>query len=68
MAAGYADESISIARRRAEGRVALEAEAVMEAAKRQAAAPRPSRSYENPALAERFVRVLSAGREAALAG
>jgi len=69
-AAGYAEEAMSIARKRSEGRVALEAEALMEAAQKAAALPKRT-SIETgrsaPPLADDFVRVLS-GRERELAG
>jgi tetratricopeptide (TPR) repeat protein len=61
-AAAYAEEAMSIAQRRAEGRVALEAEALMEASKRATAIPKPASAADaGPAapLAESFVRVLA---------
>lgn len=60
-AVAYAEEAASIARKRSEGRVELEAEAVMDAATRGARAG--TRRVENaapaPALAESLVRALS---------
>ncbi|HSU17838.1 tetratricopeptide repeat protein [Longimicrobium sp.] len=64
-AAGYADEAVSIARKRAEGRVVLEAEAVLEAATRHAAARRMAATAKvpaAPALAADIVRVLTSGK------
>lgn len=62
-AALYADEAMSIARRRSEGRVALEAEAVLEAAQREAAAfATAAKTASATAVAERFVVVLSSAR------
>jgi len=59
-AARYADEALSIARRRCEGRVVLEAESVYDAARRQIAAEKSPRiTAPPPPLAERIVRVLS---------
>ncbi|HET7463810.1 MAG TPA: tetratricopeptide repeat protein [Longimicrobium sp.] len=60
-AAGYAEEAMSIARKRSEGRVALEAEALMEAARRATAMPKAEPAAA-PAvavpLADEFVSVL----------
>ncbi len=63
-AASYADEAMSIARKRGEGRVSIEAEAVLEAARRETASSiRNSRSAQGSAateLARQFVAVLTA--------
>jgi tetratricopeptide (TPR) repeat protein len=68
-AAAYAEEAMSIARKRAEGRVALEAESLMEAASKLSGMRSPARKEKRvpvPELADDFVRALSSG--AALAG
>jgi tetratricopeptide (TPR) repeat protein len=66
-AAGYADEAMSIARRRAEGRIALEAEAMLEAAMREeaAAAAAEAPATSAPKLAVNLVRALTHTRELA---
>jgi tetratricopeptide (TPR) repeat protein len=69
-AAGYAEEAMSIARKRSEGRVALEAEALMEAARKAAVVPPARRAAAVaavPDLADNFVRVLTVPPEKALA-
>jgi tetratricopeptide (TPR) repeat protein len=60
-AAAYADEALSIARKRSEGRTSLEAEAVLDAAQRQTAAVASQSEERAPVrkLAEQFVRVLA---------
>ncbi|HEX8242239.1 MAG TPA: tetratricopeptide repeat protein [Longimicrobium sp.] len=60
-AALYADEAISIARRRCEGRVVLEAEAVLDASTRpvMSSAPETGVASPAPALADQLVQVLS---------
>lgn len=68
-AANYADEACSIARTRGEGRIALEAEAVMDAAAREISLPVKATAVEAASeIAEQFVRVLSSRRDFALAG
>ncbi|HET7230383.1 MAG TPA: tetratricopeptide repeat protein [Longimicrobium sp.] len=69
-AARYAEEAMSIARKRSEGRVALEAEALMEAAGRASAKPGPEKAEVAvaPRLADQFVHVLSAPRARVAAG
>jgi tetratricopeptide (TPR) repeat protein len=69
-ASAYADEALSIARKRGEGHVSLEAESVIEAAAREAAVPNregTERGRSAPVLAQQFVKVLSGGRPRALA-
>jgi hypothetical protein len=69
-AAGYAEEAMSIARKRSEGRVALEAEALMEAARRANTMPKPTRTVPVagiPPVADDFVRALDAAPEPVLA-
>lgn len=70
-AAGYAEEAMSIARKRAEGRVALEAESLMEAAGRAAAMPKPVRTADpgvTAPLAESFAQVLAVADALATSG
>jgi hypothetical protein len=60
-AAAYADEAMSIGRRRSENRVALEAEAVLDAARTAARAEKVASAASSPAppaLANDFVRAL----------
>jgi hypothetical protein len=61
-AAGYADEVLSIARKRSEGRILIEADSVLEAARREETVFVRSRSVvvtPVPCLAEQFVETLS---------
>jgi len=68
-AAAYADEAVSIARKRSEGRVALEAESVLDAAQRRIDVAVPIRTALDtpaPSLASDFVRALSCASGPAL--
>lgn len=69
-AAAYADEAVSIARKRSEGRVSLEAESVLEAARRKSNIAAPVRTAQDtsaPSLAGDFVRALVTGARPVLA-
>jgi hypothetical protein len=70
-AAGYAAEAVSIARKRSEGAVQLEAEAALEAATRSVIVTRnirPAPTSSAPTLAVDFVRTLAIKPTQALVG